>query len=179
MLDGGAEGDAAAHRVTHDVGPAHLEMLDQGGDVVGHGLQAQRAVDVGSASVGLQVHRDHLPSLGERREGLGEHVGRAHSAVQQDQRLSRAVDLIVELEAVDRGVAGFDGRGRRGLSEPNGRQEDTGGGCVKAASPHQAHVSPFLLTRRTRGGEIDRVRAFFLGELPLAARRGGPGMARP
>ena len=74
MLDGGPQGDAAAQRVAHDVGLFDPQMLDQGGDVVSHQLEAQRAIDVGGAPMGLQIDGDHLPVLGEGWQHLAEHL---------------------------------------------------------------------------------------------------------
>ncbi len=72
---------------------------------LGHQLIAQRAIDVGCAPVGLQIDSDDLPVLGEGRQQFAEHLDRANAAMQQDQRLSGAVDLIVQMEAVHGSVA--------------------------------------------------------------------------
>jgi hypothetical protein len=87
-------------------------MLDQRVDVVGHRVEAQRTVDIGGAPVGLQINSNHPPGLREQRQDLAEHFGRAQPAVQQDQRFSGAVDFVIEVEAVHRSVAGFEGSSR-------------------------------------------------------------------
>ena len=53
MLDGGPEGDATAKGVAHNVGIFDPQMLDQGGNVSGHQLEAQRAINVGLCARGL------------------------------------------------------------------------------------------------------------------------------
>jgi hypothetical protein len=63
MADSGAQGYIAAKRLTHNVGLSNPEMLDQRGDVVGHRREAQGAVDIGGATVGLQINNNHLPIL--------------------------------------------------------------------------------------------------------------------
>jgi hypothetical protein len=55
--------------------------------------------------------------------------------MQQDQRFSGPVDFVVEMEAVYRSVAGFDGTRRAFLSEGKGR-------CIPAGRP-------VLIPRRT------------------------------
>jgi hypothetical protein len=52
-------------------------MLEQGTDVVCHSLEAQRAVYVGCAPVGLQIGGDDLPAFCEQRQDLAEHLDRA------------------------------------------------------------------------------------------------------
>jgi len=65
MLDGGAQGDARSQRVTHDVGLLDPEVLHQRGDIAGQGLVSHGAVDIGGAPVGLQIHPNHAPGIGE------------------------------------------------------------------------------------------------------------------
>jgi hypothetical protein len=78
---------------------------DERGDVVAHRLEAQRAVHVRGAAVPLQVDRDHPAPAGQPRQDRGEHLAGAVSAVQQDERLARAVLFVVQGYAVDIGVA--------------------------------------------------------------------------
>ena len=66
VLDRRAQRHKAPERVAHHVGPGETEVLDEGRDVVGHGLRAQRAVDVGRRAVALQIDRDDPPA---RRRG--------------------------------------------------------------------------------------------------------------
>jgi hypothetical protein len=79
-------------------------VFDQGCHVVGHRLEGHGPFDVGGAAVGLEVHAYDLPVSSEQRQYLAEHLDRADTAVKQDQGLPFAVNLIVHLEAVHRGV---------------------------------------------------------------------------
>jgi hypothetical protein len=85
------------------------QVPQQGGDVVRHLLVGERAVYVGSVPVPLQLDGDDLPSLGEGRHNLSYSVDRHVRAVKQDQRLSRAVDLVVYVEAVHLSIVAFRG----------------------------------------------------------------------
>ena len=97
---------ARTQRVAHDVGLAELEVGDQRRDVVGHQGGIQRAVaDQGSAAVAVQVHRNHLPPFGQPGKVGAVHLDGTQPAVEQDQRLAGAMNLIVEVHAVDIGVA--------------------------------------------------------------------------
>jgi hypothetical protein len=80
--DGGPHGDAAAQRVAHNVGSFEAEVPDQGCDVVRHQLDAERAVDVGGAPVGLQIGCNDPPAFREQRQDLAGHLDRADAAVQ-------------------------------------------------------------------------------------------------
>src|SRR5215207_135050 len=63
-------------------------------------------IDVGRASMGLQLEGDDPPGLGKGRQDLSKRgADRRQSAVEQYQRLSRAVDLVVHSEAVHLSVA--------------------------------------------------------------------------
>ena len=70
-----------------------------------HQLEAQRAIDVRCAPMGLQMNSDHLPAFGEHRQDWTKHLAGAHAAVQHDERFSSAVDLVVHFEAVHGSVA--------------------------------------------------------------------------
>ena len=99
MLDSRSQGDLAAHRVPHQIGFLNSEVLHQPGDIVGHGLDSQRAVDIGRASMGLQIDRDYLrPFDSAGMISLNIPVA-PDTAVQQDQRFVRAVNFVVEVQA--------------------------------------------------------------------------------
>src|SRR5439155_20886001 len=93
--DDGLQRHAAVERIAHDVGGCETQVLDQGGDVVGHQRDAQGAIDVSRAPVALQVDGDHLAALGERREVGAKHLDGAETAVQQDERSAGSVDLVI------------------------------------------------------------------------------------
>ena len=116
MPDGGLQRHAAPQGIAEDIGLPEFQVPDQAGDVVRHRLVGERPIDVGRMAVPLQIDDDDLPGPGEDRQELTElqFAGR-QTAVEQDQRLPRAVDLEVELEAVDRDVAGPGGEGTSGL----------------------------------------------------------------
>jgi hypothetical protein len=103
-------GDAAAERIADDVRLLEPEMADEGRDVVGHQLGADRAVDVGRPAVALEVGHDDLAVGGEGRKRRDEQLGRAESAVEHDDGPARGgcgirtVGLVVEVDAVDVGV---------------------------------------------------------------------------
>ena len=118
-------------------------MLHQSGDVVGHALVGQRAVEVGSVAVALQFDGDDLPLLGQRGQVGAEHGDTNDSAVQKDRRFAGAANLVVEVKAVYGSIAGFDGRfrGRAILSDRKERccQDDSGGGGSCEERPSQVH----------------------------------------
>src|SRR5438045_1668886 len=97
-------GNTATERVAHHVRPVQLQVFDERGDVVGHELRLERSIDVGRTAVALQIDGDDLPTLRERRQVGTKHRARAQSAVQQDERITRSLDLVVELDAVHVGV---------------------------------------------------------------------------
>src|SRR6201995_3699593 len=80
-------------------------MPDEGGDVVAHRLEGQRAVHVPGAAVSLQVDRYHPALAGQRRQDRGGRLARGVAAVQQDKRLARAVLVVVQGNAVHVRVA--------------------------------------------------------------------------
>ena len=100
MPDGRAQRDAAAHRVTHYIGLFDPEMLHQRGNIVRHGFEAERPVDIGGVSVALQIHGDHAAASREQRQILAEHLTGPQRAMDQDQRFSLAVEFVIEIEAV-------------------------------------------------------------------------------
>jgi len=105
VLDRGAQRHEATERVAHDVGPGEAEVLDERRDVAGHDLRAQRAVDVGGAAVCLQVDGDDPASGAERGHDRLELGAGSQAAVQQDERLTGALLLVVQRHTVDVCVA--------------------------------------------------------------------------
>jgi len=80
-------------------------------------LEAERPVsDVRGVTVTLLFERDDLPALGEHRQHVAERrLDRIATAVQQHQwrlsRIGRAVDFVIQLEAIDGRISGLGGRG--------------------------------------------------------------------
>ena len=92
-------------------------MLDQARDVVGHEARVDRPVDVGRPAVPLQVGEDELVAPGQGGQGRPEQLTRPEAAVQQDQRSTCAMDLVVHVQAIDVGVLADD----LGITAPVGR----------------------------------------------------------
>ena len=105
MLDRGPQRRRGAERVAHHVSLSQAEVPDEGGDVVAQRLEAHRAVHVRGAAVALQVDRYHPAPAGQHRQDRGVRLARGVAAVQQDERLARAVLFVVQGDAVDVGVA--------------------------------------------------------------------------
>ena len=88
----------AAHAVADDVGLRDAEVLHQGGDIIGHLLVAEGAVDdVGGVPMALELDGDDLVGLGQGGQDRSPQVDRPKGAMEQDQRLTAAVDLVVHL----------------------------------------------------------------------------------
>ena len=68
MTESREEGHAPAKRVADEIDLPELQVLDQRGDVAGHQLRTERPIDVGCASVTLEIGDDDLMSRRERRE---------------------------------------------------------------------------------------------------------------
>ena len=79
-------------------------MVDERRDVVGHEPDVDRPVDVGGASVPLEVDDDDLVVPRQGGEDGLEHLARAEPPVKQDQRPPGPMALVVEVHAVDLGV---------------------------------------------------------------------------
>jgi hypothetical protein len=76
-------------------------VADQGGDIVGHRLEPERAVDVGGTAVRLQVSGDDPAAASQLVQDRAERVAGAEPAVEHDQRLAAVpVLLVIEGQAV-------------------------------------------------------------------------------
>src|SRR5579871_6181771 len=100
MLNGEAEGCSAAERIAEEIKALEAELFGHGRDVVGHELAAKGAIDIGGMAVALQVDRNDLPVLGECGQDRIEHSGGPQTAMQQDQRVARSVNFVIELDTV-------------------------------------------------------------------------------
>ncbi len=137
MVDRHAQGDAGAQRIAHDIGPLVPEIADEFGDIGRKRFPTHRPVEGQRMAVCLELHADHLPAFGQRREHRAEHLCRLQPAMEKDERLTRPIDGVIDFDAVDRGVAGL-GRcgqhclalhGRRcGLGENGRAKSESGGG---------------------------------------------------
>src|SRR5215472_15687005 len=79
--------------------PRDAECLEEGRQVGGHVLVGERPADVPGAAVALQFDRYHLEVAGERGEQAGEAaLDRPERAVKQDERMTIAVALAVQLQ---------------------------------------------------------------------------------
>jgi hypothetical protein len=109
VLDGEVEGNGATHAEPEDVGLGDVQLPEQAHHIGGQGGTGQRPVDVPGPSVPLEVGRDNLASRRQARDQLAElQVDVEQPAMQQQQReAARAVDLVVHLETVHRGIAGL------------------------------------------------------------------------
>ena len=70
-------------------------------DIVGHLLVAPRCIAVGAEPVTAQMNGIDLVRLRHARQRRPEHVRRIDPAMEHDQRIAFAVDLIIELDAVN------------------------------------------------------------------------------
>ena len=109
MLDGQVEGDGATHAEPKDVGLRDVQVPEQAHHIGGQVGAGERPVDIPGPSVALEVSRDDLARRRQAGEQLAElQVDVEQPAVQQQQRdAARAVDLVVHLQAVHRGIAGL------------------------------------------------------------------------
>ena len=115
MLDGQLERDAATHRIAEHVDLGVAELLQHADHVVADVDQADLAIAQRRAAVALQIDADHLPALRELGQVGTEHLDLEHAAMKEQQRLTRAIDGVVVVHAVDRGMAALGGLGRYGL----------------------------------------------------------------
>ena len=74
-LQGGRAPVAEAHQIRF----LDMELLEQGGHIIGVLFEAQRAIDIRGMPVGLQLCRDHLMCFCQFRQDAAErgHYGRA------------------------------------------------------------------------------------------------------
>ena len=119
MLDRKAEADAAAEGIAHHVDLPVAELLQDQGDIVADRLEIDRTVAELGAAVPVQVDRDNLPALRERRKDGAEHVDGAEPAMEKQQRLACPVHLIIIADAV-----------RLDIAAPRRLGGGCGGGCL-------------------------------------------------
>ncbi len=87
-------GDARAHGITHHVGAAEIEMIDERAHVIGHAsaVIGGRIVELARGAVSAVVERDDATAgLGQRRDPAGMdpvHLRRRREAVHEHDRLA-------------------------------------------------------------------------------------------
>src|SRR6202035_2508788 len=91
-------------REAKQVGFFESEMLDEAGDIVSHVLKTERAIREGCASMPIQIDTNDLVLLSKRGRKSREHLKGAKAAVKHDQRLASSMNLIVQVDSVDRSV---------------------------------------------------------------------------
>ncbi len=168
MADSDLDGRRRTHAEPDDIGLLDPQVVQQGGAVVGHPLVRDRPVDIGGAAVALEIGDDHLAGRYQPGQQGAELTGRHVRPVQeQDGRRVRrlAVDLVVHVEAVRRGVTGrcgptlrAGGCGSRGVGHcsscrigctpriglglgPQGNRHGRGGGGNASQKSSAEHLS--------------------------------------
>ena len=85
-------------QMADDVGLRDGEMVHHGRDVIRKLLVAEGAVDdVGRVAMALELHGDDLMLLGQGGQDWSPQVDRPEGAMEQQQRLPAAMDLVVHL----------------------------------------------------------------------------------
>ncbi len=101
------KGGQSAEAEPEEVRPVDPEVVQQPHHVVGQVRERRVPVDVTGVPVPLQFDGDDLPRRGECGQHAAEgQVDGEQPAVQQDQRLSRAMDLVVQIQPVDPRISG-------------------------------------------------------------------------
>src|ERR687896_1735847 len=100
MLNREPESGTATEGVAEDVDLLVAELLQHDSQVVADIDEIDRSVAERRSAVPVQVDANHLPLLREHRDerARAEHVDRPEPAVQDEQRLSRTVDLVVVVD---------------------------------------------------------------------------------
>ena len=97
----GLQRDPASQGKAKDIGSLQVKVLDQGSDIIGHQLVAERPLDVGRMPLALELDSDDAPGRGklwhDRAHRCDGHVG----AGKQHQRLPAPMDLVVQVQTVD------------------------------------------------------------------------------
>ena len=82
--------DRAAKAVAEEVGLLDFQVFQESCDVIGVLLAAHRTIDVGRASVALEIHGNPLPVAGQP----GNQPAMADDGVNINRRLTFASDLV-------------------------------------------------------------------------------------
>src|SRR5271169_5452350 len=99
--------DVSTEGIAGQVNFPQLQVRDQRGYIIGQCFKAVRTIDVGGVSMSLQMHRNHLTGLRQSLDIRAKAFESGDSAVQQNQRLTLAINLVVDLHAMNRCVSSF------------------------------------------------------------------------
>ena len=92
--------DGGAVTETDNVDGLESQCFHESDRVVGELPVAERTLHVGSASVAAPLGPVDLVALRKARAETGERLDRTEPAVQQDERLTRALDLVIRVHAI-------------------------------------------------------------------------------
>jgi hypothetical protein len=80
-------------------------MSDQGGNIVRQQLEAEGTLDICGVAMTLQLNGDHTPHRGQLGHKLSHRLDGGEGTRKHHQRLPAPVDLVIEVQTVDRGIA--------------------------------------------------------------------------
>ena len=145
MTDRQAYGDVPPVAVSDDIGAIDFEMLQDCGRIVAHLRHGQRPVDVGRVAMALALHRNHLPGFREFGQDRAERcIDRRKRARDQQHRLTRAVDLVIDFQRPRLGIAAS--HRRRSAAEASTLLVD---GCAPQAESSNSAAQAFANVRIT------------------------------
>src|SRR5262249_29687261 len=104
VVNGDCQGDGSSHAIAEDVRVLDLQLIQQRGGIFSHLLKREGAVEVIGVSVSLQLDRDYLTGLCQRWKNGAPCFNEAERSMKQHERLTRTMDFIVHLEAVNFGI---------------------------------------------------------------------------
>src|SRR5687768_2559882 len=113
MLDGEPQRCTSTKRVAQDVDLLVRKLLEHDGQVVPNVDEVDGPIAQHRSSVSVEIDGDDLSLLGERRKQQLEHVDGAETTVQQQQRLTATMNLVVVVDTVREDVALLRGRSLR------------------------------------------------------------------
>src|SRR5215469_8509988 len=104
MANGGLQSHGTTKRVAKEISFFESKLLYQASDIVGHLLKTDGAISESCTSVPVKIDAHDLVVLGERGRKGSEHVEGAKAPVKHDQRLASSMNLIVQVDSIDRSV---------------------------------------------------------------------------
>jgi len=109
MLDRRPDRAGRAERMADHIGAGDPEMVHQRRNVIAQRLELHRSVGVRRATVALHLHRDHLPRRRQHLQPSPHLTDGGQPPMDQHHGLARAVDLVIEPDAVHLGEAASRG----------------------------------------------------------------------